>query len=220
MNSTASAPLALTIPGRVIVFDYGEVISLEPTAANRAELLELAGASDADTFWSAYWAPRALLDAGTLPIRDYWGQVGAATGRDWDDATIHRLWVCDLTGWMSLNTDTLAEIARLVAGGTRTALLSNAGPDYSSLFRSGTFGDWFEQHFVSGELGMVKPDAAIYEHVIRELGISADQMVFIDNKAENITAAEALGITGHVFTTAGELRDFLEGLSETAEGTV
>ena len=59
----------------------------------------------------------------------------------------------------------------LADGGTRLALLSNAGADFSGWLRSGSFAPLFERVFVSGELGLVKPDAAIYEHVIDELGI-------------------------------------------------
>ena len=212
MNTT---PPSLTLPGRVVVFDYGEVISLEPTAAERAALLEKAGVPDAgaSAFWEAYWGARSRLDAGTLPIRDYWRVVGEALGRSWDAETIHQLWVLDITGWMSVNPETLAVVERLVEGGTRTALLSNAGADYSSFFRSGSFGDLFEQHFVSGELHIVKPDGAIYRHVLDSLGITAAEMVFIDNKRENVVAAERLGVTGHVFTTAAELTVFLEGLA-------
>ena len=93
------------------------------------------------------------------------------------------------------------------------ALLSNAGRDFGSYFRHGTLGDLFDQVFVSGELGTIKPDAAIFEHVLQALGVTPAQTVFIDNKEENVRGAEAVGITGHVFTTAADLRAYLEGLA-------
>jgi putative hydrolase of the HAD superfamily len=37
--------------------------------------------------------------------------------------------------------------------------------------------------------------------------------VFIDNREKNVAAAEALGITGHVFTRPDRLRDFLTTLA-------
>ncbi|MET0724968.1 MAG: HAD family phosphatase [Leifsonia sp.] len=213
MNRTASHPISL--PGHVVVFDYGEVISHSPTEQNRAELLATAGIdpADAEAFWAAYWAGREALDEGTVSIVDYWAGIGAAAGRDWPPETVHGLWVIDFSGWLSINTGTIRVIEDLAAGGTRLALLSNAGPDFSSFFRNGSFGALFERTFVSGELLLVKPDAAIYRHVLDELGISAEEMVFIDNKAENIAGAAALGITGHVFTSPDELRRFLTGLA-------
>ena len=59
----------------------------------------------------------------------------------------------------------------------------------------------------------MKPDAAIFQHALDELGVEASDAVFIDNKPENVAGAEALGITGHVFTSASGLRAFLESLA-------
>lgn len=67
--------------------------------------------------------------------------------------------------------------------------------------------------FVSGELGTIKPSAEIFEHVMKELGVSAAETVFIDNKENNVRGAEALGIAGHVFTTAADLRAYLTELA-------
>lgn len=213
MNGTASTPIRL--PDRVVVFDYGEVISFSPTAENRRELLETAGISGAgaEAFWAAYESGRRALDEGTLPIADYWAGIAAATGAEWSPAELHSIWAIDFVGWLSINPGTAAVLEDLAAGGTRLALLSNAGRDFSSYFRDGSLGPLFEQVVVSGEILLVKPDAAIYSHTLDLLGITPDQMVFIDNKAENIAGAEALGITGHVFTSAEDLRSFLEELA-------
>jgi putative hydrolase of the HAD superfamily len=66
---------------------------------------------------------------------------------------------------------------------------------------------------VSGELGTIKPSAEIFEHVMQQLGVTPEQTVFIDNKEVNVRGAEALGIAGHVYTTAADLRAYLEGLA-------
>ncbi|MBC8058675.1 MAG: HAD-IA family hydrolase [Rhizobiales bacterium] len=105
-------------------------------------------------------------------------------------------------------------LAELHAGGTRVALLSNAGFDFGDAFRRAPFARYFEQVFVSAELGMIKPDPEIYRHVARELGIDPTEMVFIDNKKVNVDGAESIGITGHVFTGVGDLRTFLTELSQ------
>jgi len=66
--------------------------------------------------------------------------------------------------------------------------------------------------FVSGELGLVKPNADIYEHVIAELGITPAELLFVDNKSENVEGARAVGGDGHVFTDAAGLEAWLRGL--------
>ena len=204
--------MSLSLPGRVVIFDYGEVISLTPTEADREALIEIAGV-DRDAFWASYWKHRAELDQGTLSIHDYWRRVEADTGARWSESTLHLLWVTDFRGWLSVDTGTIDVLVDLRDGGTRLALLSNAGADFGSYFRQGLIGSLFERVFVSGELLLVKPDAAIFQHALDELGVKAADAVFIDNKPENVAGAEALGITGHVFTSASGLRAFLESLA-------
>jgi putative hydrolase of the HAD superfamily len=75
--------------------------------------------------------------------------------------------------------------------------------------RCGPLRDYFETFFISGELELVKPDPAIFTHALSVLGVSAGEAVFVDNREDNVRSAQALGITGHVFTSAAELRRFL-----------
>jgi putative hydrolase of the HAD superfamily len=210
MPSTDLAPISLS--PRVVVFDYGEVISREPTEADRALLVERAGVT-AESFWVAYWAHRDGLDRGTTSIADYWWAVGRDTGAAFDAIDVHELWAIDHRSWLSVDPGTLGVLHALAAGGTRLALLSNAGADFAGWLRHGSFSPLFDHVFVSGELQLVKPDAAIYEHVIAELGIEASDFLFVDNKSENVEGARAVGGDGHVFTDAAALDSWLRSLA-------
>jgi putative hydrolase of the HAD superfamily len=99
------------------------------------------------------------------------------------------------------------------AGGTRLALLSNAGFDFSDPFRFSPMGKYFERVFVSAEMNAMKPEPAIYLEVATELGITPQQMVFVDNKSVNTDAAAALGVTVHHFTGVDGLASFLSSLA-------
>jgi putative hydrolase of the HAD superfamily len=205
------APLSL--PGRVVIFDYGEVISLMPTSADRDIIERLADVGDrAPAFWKAYFAHRDGLDQGTGGVRAYWDAIANDIGVSWDDARTHELWAADFRSWLSINPGTIEVIADLAAGGTRMALLSNAGQDFGSYMRHGPLGDYFEEVFVSGEMGLIKPDPAIFRQALSVLGVTAADAIFTDNREDNVRAAEALGITGHVFTGPGGLRAFLTSL--------
>lgn len=107
-------------------------------------------------------------------------------------------------------------LADLRGGGTPLALLSNAGADFASFLRHGPLGDFFSACFVSGELGLLKPHPEIYRHALADLGITPAEAVFVDNRAANVAGAEALGITGHVFTRTDGLREFLASLATPA----
>jgi len=212
----------LPLPGRTVIFDYGEVISLSQSPADRVLLERLAGVGDdADgrrsaRFWAAYHAHRDGLDQGTGGVAAYWRAVARDIGASWDEARVHELWAADFRSWLSVNPDVIDLLADLRAGGTALALLSNAGPDYGSYFRHGPLGDFFAACYVSGELGLLKPHPEIYRHVLDDLGIAPAEAVFIDNRAPNVAGAQALGITGHVFTGAGALRAFLAHLAAPA----
>ena len=57
--------------------------------------------------------------------------------------------------------------------------------------------DYFEHCFLSQRMHLAKPDAHIYEEVIRQANIYPDETLFIDDLKENCEAAEKLGI--HTF---------------------
>lgn len=207
--------MSITISGKVVVFDYGEVISRVPSEADRRILTDIAGvAADDPRFWDAYWRTRDRLDQGTLSIADYWRGIAAELGAEWSGPLVHRLWLADYRSWLSFDEGTLQVLTDLHHGGTRLALLSNAGRDFGSYFRHGSLGGLFEDVFVSGELGLIKPDAGIFRAMLSQLGIGADELVFIDNKEENVRGAREVGAIGHVFTSATGLREFLTGLAD------
>ena len=207
--------MSLSIPGRVVVFDYGEVISHSPNDADRAALMAVTGlpAGRESEFWQVYWVHRNALDQGRLLVIDYWAAVARDLGVEWRPSRIQELWVADFRSWWSVEPGTFDLIARLHAGGTRVALLSNAGFDFASGFRFSPLAHYLERVFVSAELDAIKPDPAIYREVADELGIPLEAMVFIDNKAENTEAAAALGVTAHHFTGVDGLTRFLESLA-------
>lgn len=202
----------IRIPDRVIVFDYGEVISVSQSEVDRAALVEISGL-EPGLFWQLYDRYREDLDQGVTLPREYWNLIARDAGVEWPPATLQQLWAADIRSWISVEPGTVQLLAELHAGGTRVALLSNAGFDFSDPFRHSPMAAYFEAMFVSAELGLIKPDPEIYRVTARELGITLEQMVFIDNKEINVDAAVALGVTGHVFTTVAELRAFLESLA-------
>ena len=95
-------------------------------------------------------------------------------------------------------------LLQLKKAGYRLFLLSNTIDvhwDYcvEHLFPYQSYGveDYFEQCFLSQKMHLAKPDARIYEEVIRQANIHPDETLFIDDLKENCEAAEKLGI--HTF---------------------
>ena len=81
----------------------------------------------------------------------------------------------------------------LRADGVRTCLLSNSwGVDgYPRDLLAATF----DELVISGEVGMRKPDAAIYELAAEKAGVPTSECVFVDDHPGNLEAAAALGMS-------------------------
>ncbi len=58
----------------------------------------------------------------------------------------------------------------------------------------------FDRNFISGHLGMIKPNAGIYATLEEASGIAPQALIFADDRAENIAAASARGWQTHHFT--------------------
>ena len=61
----------------------------------------------------------------------------------------------------------------------------------------------FDRAYVSGRLGLIKPDPMIYAHVERDCGIAPGGLLFTDDRADNIVAAARRGWMVHQFESAG-----------------
>jgi 2-haloacid dehalogenase len=74
------------------------------------------------------------------------------------------------------------------------------------------FLEWFDGIVVSGAVRAAKPDRRIYEALLERHGLEPASVVFIDDVAENVAAAQALGIRSIQFTDAVALRGELVSL--------
>jgi HAD superfamily hydrolase (TIGR01509 family) len=78
--------------------------------------------------------------------------------------------------------------------GIRTALLSNA-PGASKEVKNTMF-DYFDALVFSGEVGVAKPDPAVYLLAADRLGLPAARCAFVDDSATNVRGAVQAGMVG------------------------
>ena len=75
--------------------------------------------------------------------------------------------------------------------------------------------DWLDQfdHLTfSAEVRLIKPDAAIYEHSLRGVGVAASEALFVDDKEPNVQGARAVGLRALRFRSVEQLRSDLQEL--------
>jgi putative hydrolase of the HAD superfamily len=70
----------------------------------------------------------------------------------------------------------------------------------------------FREIFLSSSIGLRKPDAGAYDHVVKAIGMPAHRIVFFDDLAENIEGARARGLMAVHVTSPDDVADALAAL--------
>ena len=181
---------------QAVLFDFGQVLSLPPDPAVWERLRSLTGLSE-ERLDAGYWAGRDDYDSGHLTGDAYWKGIA---GDDLPAETLAALKIADVDLWTRMNAPMMDWVGRLHAAGFRTGILSNM-PDAMAEGICARF-DWIENfdHAVwSHALKLRKPQPEIYAAAVAGLGVAAEHILFLDDKTENIAAAEAAGMHGIVY---------------------
>jgi putative hydrolase of the HAD superfamily len=198
-----------------VIFDYGMVLSTAQEAAPLAALKQITRLDD-EAFDMHYWRHRHAYDLGTLNGTTFWQAISNDAALGLTPAEIERLIENDVIMWSTLNEPMLRWVEAIQSAGLRTAILSNMGEELLSYMRQ-EFG-WlgrFDHHTWSCELGIAKPDPQIYRYTCTKLGVTPENALFLDDKPENIEAAESIGLAAIQFSTVAALEKELarRGLS-------
>ncbi len=210
MNHQAGPKLDETLgerPVRVVVFDMGGVlVELGP-------LTEILGDDPlpVDHFWSRWLA--------SPTVRDY--EMGGCTVEEFGERLVDELglsfggtelverfaaWPKGLfDGAVQMIDDLRAEPSAPVV-----AVLSNTnGLHWEGQVDAATVRGLFDRRYLSFELGLAKPDADIFEHVIADLGVEDVTLIGGEAYQPNVDAARSVGIDAHLTRGVDEARAVL-----------
>lgn len=171
--------------------------------ATRKAFMEL-GISDFDTLYSQ------ARQSGIFDDLDK-GKISAGTFRDAmrrhiphtvSDEQIDAAWDAML---LDVPKDRLVLLEQLKQH-YRTFLLSNTNVIHvknfsAALLRnygSPDFSPYFEKCYYSCDIGLRKPDAEIFLHVLNENGLQANETVFIDDSVQHVEGAKRVGISAYL----------------------
>jgi len=112
---------------------------------------------------------------------------------------------------------TIKLVEDLAAAGVHLYLLSNMpASTYDYLSGRFKFFGHFRHLVISGQILLIKPEPAIYQHLVEKTGIIPSESVFIDDVAKNIVAARECGLHAIQFqdpeSCRRELRAYLPGI--------
>jgi putative hydrolase of the HAD superfamily len=194
-----------------VIFDFGGVLCFHPDETRWRRAAETAGLPVSD-FMSAFWANRIAYDAGLCEPAEYWQAVARTAGIHIDDQRIPALIRTEIELWNHYDSRLLKWTRQLRGAGVRTAILSNLPrPLGEELRATPGFLEHFDHVTFSYELGKVKPQPEIYLEAIQGLGVEPARALFLDDKAENVEGARAVGLQAELYSA-------WEGFSAAAYG--
>jgi putative hydrolase of the HAD superfamily len=106
---------------------------------------------------------------------------------------------------MRLNHAVLDVLADARRRGIRVSLLSNAPHALADAVSAHNAFTDFNHLVFSARIGLAKPDPAVFRATLDRLGVAPADVLFVDDRAENVAAAAAVGLQTCRFTDAGQL---------------
>ncbi len=194
-----------------LILDYGGVLTSSPFASFEAFCGVEGLAPDAvrERFRDDPEA-RALLaglETGKLPAPDFERAFAASLGVA-PEGLLRRMF-----GGMQADAEMIDGIRALRHKDLRIGLLSNSVGD-ASVYDRAVMDELFDGWVISSEVGLHKPDPAIYELAAERIGRPAAACVYVDDLPGNLKPAQALGMAtvlhrGDALATLAEVRALL-----------
>jgi putative hydrolase of the HAD superfamily len=188
-----------------VLFDYGGVLCHPQPERDVARLAAAAGCPVPE-LEAAYWSYRLDYDRAAFDVTGYWQRVAADLGRRFTGEQIAELSRLDAQSWLNLQDASVELVNELEKAGYRLAVLSNAPADVAEAVRRLPLASSFEHLLFSCYLKSAKPDPACFGAALAALGAAPGEVVFLDDRADNVAAAAALGIRSARFTSAPQAR--------------
>jgi putative hydrolase of the HAD superfamily len=198
---------------KIVVFDYGGVICFMPSLEARGELVRLSGLS-AEVLWELDRKYRGEWDRGAYDGIGHYRRIMARAGVSLNDDSLARLAKADIDCWKNIDPATLQLMRDIKASGLRLGILSNIPHDFPrnsvSAFAEADIAVY------SCDLGIIKPETGIYEKLREKAGCLYEDIVYFDDKEDNVNKARELGMQAFLWDGAEQARKQVSGLAGVA----
>jgi putative hydrolase of the HAD superfamily len=189
-------------PVEIVLFDLGGVL-LE--VGGVTPMRELSGIDTDEELWARWLGCRWVqqLEAGRCTPDEFAAGVVA----DWEIAVTPAAFLAAFGAWVNSPFPGALELVAETGHAARIGCLSNTNAfQWDAHFGALPLIDAFEFRFLSFELGLVKPDPAIFEAVAAVLPAPPEQVLFLDDNAVNVAAAVDYGFAARHVRGVDEAR--------------
>jgi putative hydrolase of the HAD superfamily len=149
-------------------------------------------------------------ETGSIDDAEFFACLRSSLGIDLSDAQFLEGWNAIFAGEMpgigSLLARAGAQLPLYAFSNTNSAHVKHFSQAYAQVLGH------FREIFLSSAIGLRKPDAAAYDHVVQAIGVPAERIVFFDDLAENIDGARARGLTAVLVTSSDDVARALAAL--------
>jgi putative hydrolase of the HAD superfamily len=188
-----------------VIFDYGGVLAFHQTKEDVERLAQISGFTP-EILARLYWSERGEYDKGLMTAEDYWNGMARRMDRTFSADEIRQLIQADNDSWTHFDEQMYAYVESLRSAGKRLAVLSNMPHELGETLKATGQGfSPFHHITLSYEVRSIKPEPQIYEHCLNGLGLPAKDVLFLDDRPENIEGARRVGIEGIRFTSRDEI---------------
>lgn len=187
-----------------VIFDLGGVVVRWEPEAFLAEVYPESGVREKIRSGLVLHDDWHALDRGTLTAEAAVGRVSERTGLPAD--TVLRF-LDYVPGAVTPIPETIELLRDLKRAGHTLYCLSNMGhATIDHLERQHDFWDAFDGGVISCRVRKLKPEPAIYEHLLAEYGLEAGAAVFLDDAPRNVEGARRVGLRAILFEDATQGR--------------
>jgi putative hydrolase of the HAD superfamily len=186
---------------RVVVFDYGNVLCLDQTPEDMKAMALVCDIGD-ERFSELYWKLRPAYDRGDIDGPAYWTAVARQQELDLSRDQIATLIKLDSESITRPNQGAVQWAELLHRAGIPLALLSNMPFELSRyVTKSVQTLSTFDYLIYSCDYRSIKPELEIYRNCLELLKADPQDILYLDDRAENIEAAACLGMNSVLFDT-------------------
>jgi glucose-1-phosphatase len=199
----------------LVLFDLGGVLVRFVGLSAMQELAGVGSEEYVRARWLACpWVRR--FQRGQCRTEDF----AAGVVSDWDLAISPAEFLERFRWWPEALFDGAVDLVRTVRRAERrVGCLSNTNVvHWEQLGRSWGLDELFDVVFLSHEMGLVKPDPEVFEHVSSVAGCISEQVVFLDDDAVNVDQARGMGFQARKVNGVDQARTTLVDLGVLARG--